>query len=1354
MALTSFDGNFSFKQEELARMGGHEPSQMTAAQWEEFQNSPFMKSMRKAEALCYDKTVTRDEERAKRDPEFDPRESDWNAPKAFEFDKGANYYRMLGVDDLASMQQIKEAYKKLSLIYHPDKTAGMTQKEKEEHNGIFIELKNAYKSLTDQATRRQYDRERDRDSAVMEVNGWKPKHKRGFDATEVLKKLQEEQKNPGKTIDIPMTCRLEKFVWGGHKGHTRERKLKDFVGFTVEEKTYRIDVPKGAPDPCIVEFKFGGDHQEDTRPDTLRFVMAAKKHEALDREGNDLLVRQRVAMRPDTHTQQFMSGQVDGVRGSRFIFWGRNPFFRATGSGGGELAMRVHGQGCGPEGSLRFTVKLGASANTEDKIVVRLKQLNTGAEMAMRLPKTVTIGEVQDRARTLLDFLGSQNVKIMRAAAGGHQPYPEDHPVGSQRSFDCGGTAWSDVPMSYDSAITFLYSVVGIIETEAFQASLAEGYRMVSRSKTDAQKHVNDLWAGVCELLPDFGFDQSIPMMKTAVDKALAEIENDRDHALLVAKCKKMAIGFDQEKYADQENAVRKTRGLANHALMLGRAEARLKTDPRCEVELFPLMAEPINMYTQPTCQLMFYSNGVQAAAPPQGCLRPRLMFAASISCQSGSKKSGSAEWKELADNLAPVIEDSLYCLLKSARGILPKPLMPKAFFPDDSYKQDEDVIMAKDGEELPEEEVDEADLDDDDEEEEQEDEGGDDEDDDDDDCGGGGMFDFDDMEDAAEKKKKKAEAEERKAKRREAKRAVKQMLQRETKALAKRAAAAEQAYAAKGPGGEDAVPWRVLGDEAVRRGDNFLAAKYYSQQLELLKEKDEGGETAAVLASRSSAYAKVEHYDAAFDDAKAAVELKAEWGAAWGSLGYAAAKRGSEFTSEACDAYFKAVQYEPMGQYVDALFEVRRASSERSAERAQEEKAKGNEAMKVPDEGLAIAHYTCAIASVPDIENEQDPNRVLNAVLFSNRSLAFARQRNWDAAVADGRTAVAASSTYPKAHYRLGTALLGVGQNEQAYSAFAKGLKLSPEDEQLKSARQTCLTLMPLWRSVPAMARLRTRYSMDMRRPKASSKVYVMSDLHYDHKKNDEWVHHIDEFMFQEDVLIVAGNVADTLNSLVRALRALKMKFRRVFFTPGNHEMWIHPSEVKKYPDSIAKFNAIMDACDELGVDVFPAPIAEDCYIVPLFSWYNAEYDEGDPFPDPKLSFDAHCRWPMSAEQEVWRFFLKLNNLHLELPYEGTVITFSHFLPRHGLPFDRAVPKIAKVMGCEELDQQIRWPTLRSRLHIFGHARKKHARNDDGVMYISHPLGYENDHTEKEPLMLVYNGQSACNRTMPIDKS
>merc|ERR1712190_144098 len=268
------------------------------------------------------------------------------------------------------------------------------------------------------------------------------------------------------------------------------------------------------------------------------------------------------------------------------------------------------------------------------------------------------------------------------------------------------------------------------------------------------------------------------------------------------------------------------------------------------------------------------------------------------------------------------------------------------------------------------------------------------------------------------------------------------------------------------------------------------------------------------------------------------------------------------------------------------------------------------------------------------------------------------------------------------------------------------------------------------------------------MGREKASSKVYVMSDLHYDHKKNHEWVGQIDEFQFQEDVLIVAGNVADSLNSLARALKALKAKFRRVFFTPGNHEMWIHPSEDDRFPDSITKFHAILEVCDELGVDVFPAPISKDCFIVPFFSWYNSEFDENDPFPDPNLQFDKHCRWPIDSLTQVWRFFLELNKLHLKLPYHGTVITFSHFLPTLGLPWDKTVPKSAKTMGCLDLDLQIR--NVKSKLHVHGHSRKRHATNIEGILYVQHSLGYENDHSETEPVMCVYNGQSICSRTVP----
>jgi hypothetical protein len=325
------------------------------------------------------------------------------------------------------------------------------------------------------------------------------------------------------------------------------------------------------------------------------------------------------------------------------------------------------------------------------------------------------------------------------------------------------------------------------------------------------------------------------------------------------------------------------------------------------------------------------------------------------------------------------------------------------------------------------------------------------------------------------------------------------------------------------------------------------------------------------------------------------------------------------------------------------------------------------------------------------------------------------------------------------------------VGRHEDAYTEFARGLVKDPASEQLRKARDEVLAILPLWRSVPAMARLRTRYTLDMKRPKLSSKVYAMSDLHYDHKKNSDWVQNIDSFLFQQDVLIVAGNCGDSLKEMSKCLAALRPKFRRVFFVPGNHEMWIHPTEAKHFPDSLSKFFAVLDVCDSLGVDVFPAPIAEDCFIVPLFSWYNAGYDEADPFPDPKMSFDKYCSWPVDKDNHLWKYFLDLNKLHLQLPFTGTTISYSHMLPRQGLPYDHQVPKIAKAMGCEELDEQVRSPGMKCKCHIYGHARKRQAKPEEGIMYICHHLGFENEHTDKEPIMCVYNGQSVCNRIIPI---
>ncbi|KAG0758961.1 hypothetical protein G6F57_009259 [Rhizopus arrhizus] len=62
-------------------------------------------------------------------------------------------YEIMGIKESATLPEIKKAYKKLSLVYHPDKAKPGTEKESEER---FIDITKAYKVLTDEDARRNF----------------------------------------------------------------------------------------------------------------------------------------------------------------------------------------------------------------------------------------------------------------------------------------------------------------------------------------------------------------------------------------------------------------------------------------------------------------------------------------------------------------------------------------------------------------------------------------------------------------------------------------------------------------------------------------------------------------------------------------------------------------------------------------------------------------------------------------------------------------------------------------------------------------------------------------------------------------------------------------------------------------------------------------------------------------------------------------------------------------------------------------------------------------------------------------------------------------------------------------------
>jgi DnaJ family protein C protein 3 len=67
--------------------------------------------------------------------------------------KEKNYYKILGIPRTAGKKEIKSAYRKLALEWHPDKN-----EDKEKAEQMFQDISEAYEVLSDEEMKAKYDR--------------------------------------------------------------------------------------------------------------------------------------------------------------------------------------------------------------------------------------------------------------------------------------------------------------------------------------------------------------------------------------------------------------------------------------------------------------------------------------------------------------------------------------------------------------------------------------------------------------------------------------------------------------------------------------------------------------------------------------------------------------------------------------------------------------------------------------------------------------------------------------------------------------------------------------------------------------------------------------------------------------------------------------------------------------------------------------------------------------------------------------------------------------------------------------------------------------------------------------------
>lgn len=249
--------------------------------------------------------------------------------------------------------------------------------------------------------------------------------------------------------------------------------------------------------------------------------------------------------------------------------------------------------------------------------------------------------------------------------------------------------------------------------------------------------------------------------------------------------------------------------------------------------------------------------------------------------------------------------------------------------------------------------------------------------------------------------------------------------------------------------------------------------------------------------------------------------------------------------------------------------------------------------------------------------------------------------------------------------------------------------------------------------------------------------RLFATSDLHTDYKDNFRWLEELSATDYRDDALIVAGDISDRLETIRETLLLLRGKFRRLLFTPGNHELWVRAAAY----DSIEKLQRVLNLCEELDVVTTPLQL-QNLWVVPLFSWYDGIFDAEtrDQRTARQKWADFHlCKWP-EAVVPLADYFLRLNQPHLKT-YDAPVVTFSHFIPRADLlppPQYMRFSWLPSVSVCAELDNQIR--KLKSSVHVCGHTHTTFDRTIDGVRYVQNAVRYPKERTAASfPIKLIW---------------
>ncbi|XVF34446.1 hypothetical protein REPUB_Repub18cG0059600 [Reevesia pubescens] len=256
---------------------------------------------------------------------------------------GVDYYNILKVNKNATDDDLKKSYRRLAMKWHPDKNPN----NKKEAEAKFKQISEAYEVLSDPQKRAVYDQYGEEGLKDMPPpgssgpsfgnstggpSGFNPRKAEdifaeffgsspfgfgssgparssrfqpdggvfgAFGSSNNIFRTYSDGTAPRKPppVESKLPCSLEELYTGSTRKMKISRTVVNAAGRQVQEsEILTIDVKPGWKKGTKITFPDKGNEQPNLLPADLVFVIDEKPHDFYKRDGNDLLVNQRVSL--------------------------------------------------------------------------------------------------------------------------------------------------------------------------------------------------------------------------------------------------------------------------------------------------------------------------------------------------------------------------------------------------------------------------------------------------------------------------------------------------------------------------------------------------------------------------------------------------------------------------------------------------------------------------------------------------------------------------------------------------------------------------------------------------------------------------------------------------------------------------------------------------------------------------------------------------------------------------------------------------------------------------------------------------------------------------------------------------